>query len=176
MRSCARSQAKGGPRDRRQLCHARARRSANGLHSICVGPSISRQSQPHGLTPSKAFSPSSPTGASNVACSDPSPCPKHLEMEDSRRTNRSPLSKIVDISFVLWQPILLTAEIVEGYVAVQGPGSCESAFGIPALLRNRVWRQRKRGVEICANSLSLGSCSVGRQRAMLAHYDQYAPT
>ena len=110
------------------------------------------------------------------AGSDPSPCPKHLEMEDSRRINRSPLSKIVDISFVLWKPIFLTAEIAEGYAAVQGPGSCESAFGIPALLRNRVWRQRKRGVEICANSLSLGSCSLGRQRAMLAHYDQYAPT
>jgi hypothetical protein len=91
-------------------------------------------------------------------------------------TNRSPLSKIVDISFVLWEPIFLTAEIAEGYAAVQGPGSCKSAFGIPALLRNRVWRQRKRGVETCANSLSLGSCSLGRQRAMLAHYDQYAPT
>src|SRR5262249_34334764 len=49
------------------------RRSANGLRSIRVGPSTSRQPRPHGLMPSKASSPSSPTGASNVARSDPSP-------------------------------------------------------------------------------------------------------
>jgi len=48
------------------------RRSANGSRNTGVGPSTSRQPRPLGSMLSKASSPSSLTGASSVACSDPS--------------------------------------------------------------------------------------------------------
>src|SRR5262249_19780337 len=66
------------------------RRCANGLPNTRAGPSTSHRPRPHGSTPLKASSPSSPTGASNVAYSDQSRSSKPPSSASSQRPTPTP--------------------------------------------------------------------------------------